>query len=340
MPDIIDCKIVEVSDVMAHPNADTLDLAKAGGWQVVVRKGDWEDGEKGLFIVPDAQLPDDREWAADLLRYTGKQNRVKTVKLRGEFSNGILIKIADVEKEFTDAKIPADRIEHLGPKTLADTLGITHYCPPVPQDLAASGFGLPYGIHKTDEENWESLDVNDRRIGQRALVTKKMDGCSATFIANPDGETWVCGRRFTYKQECSNRYTDVAKPILPKLIAWAKKHGKTIAVRGEITGQGIQSFGINKDSKGPLKFNLFNVMLPEEPDDALRLGHWGQPSHFLEINKELGLNTVPVLGEVVVTQELLEQYQKAPAEDGEGVVLNFVDGHYKAKSMEYYSKIK
>lgn len=338
MANIIDAKIVTVTDVRPHPNADSLELASAGGWQVCVRKGEWQNGEQAIFICPDSCLPDNREWSSELLRYTGKQNRVKVVKLRGEMSNGILMKIADVESEFTSQKIPADRIVHLGPHTLANVMGITHYVPPLPPGLDAIANGLPFGMEKTDEENWESLDTRELRLGQEALVTRKIDGCSATFIATPNGETWVCGRRFQYSPMSDNRYTIVSRTVLPSLISWAKRHNKTIAARGEITGQGIQSFKINPHCVGPLKFHLFNITLPEESDEALRYGYWGSESHFLEVNKELKLNTVPVLGVQTVTMDLLKAYQQAPASEGEGVVFNFRDGHYKAKSQPYDMK--
>lgn len=334
-----DCYFIRISGVHEHPNAEKLDIGYANNWQVVIPKDTWVNGELGLYICPDATLPDDKDWVTPYLGYLGRQNRVKIIKLRGEYSNGILLKFDEI-KSYFDAFCP-ESIEELEPEVIAQVLGIKHYAPPMPNDLSIAFGGLPYNLNKTDEENWESLKDKDLHLGERALVTKKMDGCSATYIATPEGEFVCCGRRFTYKNECENRYTNVGlNQVYEPLIAYAKKHNKIIAVRGEITGQGIQSFGINQDSKGPLTFNLFNCTFPDEPDPKVRKGCWGQWSHFLEVNKELGLKTVPILGEVIITKELLKSYQNAPASEGEGVVLNFAEGSYKAKSAEYYSKIK
>lgn len=69
---------------------------------------------------------------------------------------------------------------------------------------------------------------------------------------------------------------------------------------------------------------------------------YGTQGHFLWCTKVLGLEleTVPILGEMTITKDLLLHFQQAPKEDGEGVVIEFEDGtHYKAKSMDYYSSI-
>lgn len=329
----VDCHFAAIKNVQKHPNADALDIATVNGWQVVIPKDSWHNGDLGLFICPDATLPSDKEWCKDLIRYTGSQNRVKIVKLRGEFSHGILIHVEDIKHLLPENYTSKSWQE------IATILGIGHFNPPLPNDLSMSGSVLPFGLSKTDEENFQSLSDKELFIGETALATRKLDGCSATYVATPTGEYIICGRRFTYKEECSNRYTIIGQQLKNQLLTYAKNHNKVIAARGEITGQGIQNFKINPDCKGPLQFNLFNCSFPEETDYDLRNGHYGTPNHFLEVNKELGFKTVPILGEVVITKELLKQYENAPASHGEGIVLNCKHGHYKAKSSDYYSKL-
>lgn len=170
-----------------------------------------------------------------------------------------------------------------------------------------------------------------------------MDGCSATYILTADGEFYCCGRRFTYKNDCFNRYTKVGHKIVrPALEKWVKKYNETIIVRGEITGHGADGNKVNKDSKGPLKFNLFKTIHPSKDNTIWKWGLYGTQGRFLWCTEVLGLEleTVPILGEMTITKDLLLQFQQAPKEDGEGVVIEFEDGaHYKAKPMDYYSNI-
>lgn len=337
----MDCLFSRITNIHPHPNADKLDLGLVNNWPVVVPKGSFIENEIGLFICPDAKLPNNKVWAEPFLNYTGKENRVRTVKLRGEYSNGIFVKLEDLVSEYSiyDENLMLD----IKPEQVAIDLGIGHYSPPLPNDLAVAFPDLPFNLAKTDEENWENIPEYQLLLGQKALVTRKMDGCSATYILTADGEFYCCGRRFTYKNDCFNRYTKVGHEIVrPALEKWVKKYNETIIVRGEITGQGVNGNKVNKDSKGPLKFNLFKTIHPSKNNTIWKWGYYGTQGHFLWCTKVLGLEleTVPILGEMTITKDLLLHFQQAPKEDGEGVVIEFEDGtHYKAKSMDYYSSI-
>lgn len=70
-----------------------------------------------------------------------------------------------------------------------------------------------------------------------------------------------------------NRYTKVGHEIVrPALEKWVKKYNETIIVRGEITGHGVNGNKVNKDSKGPLKFNLFKTI---HPSKIIQFGNGG-----------------------------------------------------------------
>ena len=69
--------------------------------------------------------------------------------------------------------------------------------------------------------------------------------------------------------------------------------------------------------------------------------------HFLKIVEQIKeitgieLRTVPILGEEILSKDLLISYTKKPKEFGEGVVLNFYNGigSCKSKSLDYLGKI-
>lgn len=245
----MDCLFSRITNIHPHPNADKLDLGLVNNWPVVVPKGSFIENEIGLFICPDAKLPNNKVWAEPFLNYTGKENRVRTVKLRGEYSNGIFVKLKDLASEYSIHD--EDLILDIKPEQVAIDLGIGHYSPPLPNDLAVAFPNLPLNLTKTDEENWENIPEHQLLLGQKALVTRKMDGCSATYILTAGGEFYCCGRRFTYKNDCFNRYTKVGHEIVrPALEKWVKKYNETIIVRGEEGEFGVVEELLNKNPDG------------------------------------------------------------------------------------------
>ena len=95
--------------VRPHPNADKLALGTTmvGGFQVIVGK-DTEDGTLGVFFPSDGQLSHDFCVANNLYKPAGmfEQNRrVKTIRLRGEQSEGFWCQLSYLEMY---TKLPVD----------------------------------------------------------------------------------------------------------------------------------------------------------------------------------------------------------------------------------------
>jgi hypothetical protein len=117
------------------------------------------------------------------------------------------------------------------------------------------------------------------------------------------------------------------------------KHHERVAVRGEICGQAIQKFSINKDSVGLPTFNMYGAVFPDRPSKNDEFAYLNSQTYWPQLADELGIKKVPLLGMVEFTHELVDKYLNAPAEDGEGVVVNWEGGTFKIKSRDYYSKI-
>jgi len=107
-------EVVEVNDVQEHTNADALELAIVKGWQVIVKKGQFEAGDIAVHIPPNAMIPEEvsDEWG--VTQYLSK-GRVRVARLRGEHSYGFLV------ANDTGAALGTDLKEHYG---------ITEYEPP------------------------------------------------------------------------------------------------------------------------------------------------------------------------------------------------------------------
>ena len=88
-----------VTEVIKHPNGDALELATVLGWQVVTRINEAKVGDKIIYCEIDGLLPGDAEWVPPAVRgRVEKQKdqtwyRIKTIKLRKELSQGLIIPI-------------------------------------------------------------------------------------------------------------------------------------------------------------------------------------------------------------------------------------------------------
>lgn len=43
-------RIVQIDDIIPHTNADSLEIAKIGGWQVVVKKDEFKKGDHAVRL--------------------------------------------------------------------------------------------------------------------------------------------------------------------------------------------------------------------------------------------------------------------------------------------------
>ena len=102
-------QIVERID--PHPNADRLELATILGWQVVIAKGETETGQKVVYCEIDSLLPWDAEWLPPAVKNRveeGKPFRIKTIKLRGEISQGLIIPLKGTSLSKIDDLVDTD----------------------------------------------------------------------------------------------------------------------------------------------------------------------------------------------------------------------------------------
>ena len=370
-----DARFDKIQKIVPHDNANSLEIAIVSNFPCIVRKGEFKEGDWCFYIRDDAKLigydekKDGKDctfhWQENLLNYLGGGGRVKTIKLRGKTSMGILLKPETVlwrgvEAPASDGELQVWNAMISDPESgaafLEDQFGIKHWTAPQTNigDLSTLHCGLEDNVRVSDEENHENLDEADLHLGAKCLVTKKLDGTSSTVICRPDGTFAVTTRHNTLKPEADNVYTKYTKEAVAAGLWYAKKFNTTIAFQGEVCCQSVQRFGINKD-KELNDYFVYKCYFPNEENWHVRMGTYGTDSHFLKVIGECNANGfnvkhVPVLEETVVSRELLKKYNEMPADWGEGVVINVkvedindmssLVWDYKSKSREYLMKIK
>ena len=224
--------VVKIVDIQPIPGADAIVVATVKGWKVVVKVNEYKVGDLAVYYEIDSFLPIRPQF--EFLRKSSYKRmassegfRLKTIRLRGQISQGLL------------TPIPEGISNPREGDDLTEALDIVKYEPPIPAQLAGKIKGtFPSFIPKTDEiriQNFES-EVGFSPVGERAYVTEKLDGTSFTCYFN-NGVFGVCGRNWELSETSDNSLWRMAN--LLQLKEKMTKHGKNIALQGELVGAGI-----------------------------------------------------------------------------------------------------
>ena len=224
--------VVKIVDIQPIPGADAIVVATVKGWKVVVKVNEYKVGDLAVYYEIDSFLPIRPQF--EFLRKSSFKRmgssegfRLKTIRLRGQISQGLLTPIPE---GISNPKEGDD---------LTEALDIVKYEPPIPAQLAGKIKGtFPSFIPKTDEiriQNFES-EVGFSPVGERAYVTEKLDGTSFTCYFN-NGVFGVCGRNWELSETSDNSLWRMANVL--QLKEKMTKHGKNIALQGELIGAGI-----------------------------------------------------------------------------------------------------
>jgi RNA ligase (TIGR02306 family) len=314
-----------VNAVEPIPNADAIEKIRVLGWWVVVKKGEHQPGDRVVYCEIDSLLPERPEF--EFLRASSFKPaqtdpagevtlpagfRIKTVKLRGQVSQGIC---------FPLSILPPGAPTEEGAE-LTELLGIRKWEPPIPVGMGGKvKGGFPGFLPKTDETRVQVLEpVLLRHRGKTFYVTEKLDGTSFTAFLR-QGEFGICSRNLWMDEaDESNILVRVARGLKleEKLRQARERLGHDLAIQAEVIGPGIQK---NKYALKAVTFRVFNVL---NVDTYRLLDH----AAMLEALARMELEAVPQLGTVVLNHtvdELVAFSEGAsvlnPQIQREGVVL-------------------
>lgn len=345
--------IQRVADIRPIEGADAIEVVRINNWDVVAKKGEYKIDDLCVYCEIDSFLPIKEEY--EFLRKSsfkkmGDQEgfRLRTVKLRGQVSQGLVLPLSVLEGEdemkISYSEQPWGKQLQLGPYDNAlvieegvdvtELLGIVKYEPPIPAQLAGQVKGnFPSFLRKTDEERVQNLTKNYNNwveLGLDFYVTEKLDGSSATFYLK-DGEFGVCSRNLDLKEDEENTYWKVAREL--QIEEKLKANGRNLAIQGELIGEGIQGNPYKIKGHTVRFFNVFDIDRQE---------YYGLPMFLAIMEHELKLNTVPILTELTMKlpktiDEVLEfadgKSVLNPDFDREGVVFRTMDRKISFKAI-------
>lgn len=272
------------------PIGDRADALTILGWTVVVSRDTYQIGDLCCYIPIDMKVDNTRECFKFL-----KDPVIKTVKICGVYSQGIVMPVPDGYNEGDDA---------------SEYYGVTKY-EKIVEDESTGKFPK-HIINVTDEPNFKSKPkwINSFK-NERVYITQKMDGSSMTIIHTPD-MTCVCSRKCIAPDE-SDMYK-YATPILHRLSSY------NIVIQGEFCGPKINK---NRHRFTEFKFFVFTIKLDGQ--------YLGWPA-IKQICDDLGLETVPLIEIMDFAEHDIAYFQQyANSRSGEGIVIRPV----VPKMMDY-----
>lgn len=243
--------------------ADAIMRAHVLGWWVVVKAGEYAPGAPVVYCEVDTLLPERPEF--EFLRKSSYRPaiddgvvfrrpagfRIKTVKLRGQVSQGICFPLS-VLPPGTPTDVGAD---------VSAALGVVKYEVPPPVGMTGRVKGpFPHFLPKTDETRVQVLaEVLAKYRGTRFAVSEKLDGTSFTAYLRGD-DYGICSRNLLLDEtDESNLLCRLALSVdvRGKLAELQTRFGHPVAVQAEVVGPGIQK---NKYARPAAELRVFSLL--------------------------------------------------------------------------------
>lgn len=293
--------VIRINEIQIHGNADKLEIIPIEGYQAIVFKGQFKVGDLAYYVPPDSIVPDRPEYAFlwGGATYEGgtpeKKRRITAKKLRGEWSEGVLMPLVQMPSgvwSLPRQSMEQEKILHaIEGDDVAEYLSIRHYDPPEPGEgtIPGGNEGNPKSRrYPRTFRGWASLikswlqgerreggislptyDVeaykkfmNTFELGEMVYVTEKIHGSNARFTFRKGyfgaGRFYV-GSRNLWKAPTSRCAWRRATQENPWIEVWCRQH-PGYALYGEITQT---QKGYHYGSGDKICFFVFDVRKPD-----------------------------------------------------------------------------
>ena len=320
--------LTTIKEIKPHNNAERLEVAVVYGFQVVVRKGQYNVGDRVYYVPIDSILPSQLENTIFPPESKIKLNksRVRQIRIRGLASQGMLMD----PKEMTPEDLGV--LEH----DYAYFFGITKYEPPEPKGTALTS---PGGRKVKKKENplfhqYNGLDnikwyPDKFQPDELVIFQEKIHGTNARAALMPYSANTIwkkvlkllrlapefefCYGSNTVQLQNKPGHTGYyGEDVYGKVFASIKAEEKlkpNESIYGEIYGEGIQK-GYDYGVKGHHKFILFDVKVRNN-DGTYR---WLNPDEVKAYADDRGFDMVPeIYRGPYISLDFAKQHSEGPS---------------------------
>jgi RNA ligase (TIGR02306 family) len=260
--------IEQIKSTRPIPGADRIEVALLAGmdFEFVIAKGQFRPGDKVLYFPVDSLLPPP---LIERLGLTGRlagrdENRVKTISLRGQLSQGLVASLDLVPEGLVD------------PDAITSFLNVTKYEPPENICSDAILSRLPDGQGKYDVESADRyVEIAARLMDEPVFITEKVEGSNLWVRAETDGSVAVGQRENTITPRDGVEHTFHVIARRHRLDELARSFGRDqpVVVYGEALGPKIQGNIYNFKTHGVRLFDVrvgFRFLAPAAFLEAVR----------------------------------------------------------------------
>lgn len=374
--------IQKILNVRPIEGADKIEVAEVLGWEVVVGKDEFKVGDLAIYFEIDSFLnAEDERYASFQPRFTNwgtkRGMKLKTIKLRGQISQGLLMPI----DRFIEVRGMIEGAD------VTDALKIEKW-EPIEETRGNGGGGsgggkpFPHFIRKTDQERVQNyLRELPKHLDETFEVTIKLDGSSMTVYAlnktspyyedalkmqtkkmtkmqqflqkfkkffgiykDPETVYAVCSRNLQLKEQDGSNFWNYVEHN--GVINAVKRVNRNLAFQGELIAPSIQ---LNYEKVNEAQYHIYDVFDIDKQQYLL-------PEEARHYTNKAGLKYVPVIDEAfdlktlestdmkVLTQKILDKAEGAGMNPGvkrEGIVFKSnqnKDFSFKAISTSYLLK--
>jgi len=336
-------KIVNLAPI---DGADKIETATVLGWEIVVKKGEYNVGDLCSYIQIDTVVPELPEY--DFLRE--RKYRVRTIKLRKQLSQGLIVPlpigkwkegddltdllgIKKYEKvDNNPARYEKPRMPKLWHKKVFYIFKYNFLFKAFPTLQKKSRSPFPtHLVGITDEERIQNIpQVLSQYSGKPFIVSYKLDGSSITIIHSKvfgRSKFRICSRRFELHDKTNDWYRVFSNTEFKHEIAKLVNHFKTndIIVQGEAIGK----FNGNHHNLPNEQIRLFNIYV-----NGKRLNQ----KQFHEVCLANNIPHCPIYKETVLNHSLPEILKESEIKDiinpnvwAEGLVWRCIEDNMSFK---------
>lgn len=289
----IKVEVTAIQNLRPHNNADTLELATVGGWQICVKKGMYHNNDQVVYFEQGTVIPKEVADRLGVTQYLSEKTDINgqrvlvihRVKLRGEPSFGLVI------TPEPGMQLGQDVAEFYSAVKFSPPVKITQQHNPArfrPEDPRFPAY--------TDIENMRSYSTIFTD-GEEVIATEKIHGTNSRvgFIRDIiEGETKpvkAAGSRKLQRPAPENNdlqhdlyWTPHSIPSVANLLEYliAQNHQQAV-IYGEIYGKGIQPYTYGMSGVG---FRAFDIMI-----NGIYLNY----DDMMALCSQYGIETVPLI---------------------------------------------
>ena len=173
------CYVTTINEVKPIPGADNIEVVVAGGWNCITKKGEYDVNDLVIIATTDAIIPQELSDDMGVTNYLRKGGRVRTVKLRGVYSECLIIPFGYAEK------LTHPKAKWAEGADMMDLFKIYKYEPPAVQIQLSSGRKIKYhqnpnfGVYYKfpNAKNVSGMFTEEDNV----QITRKLHGTNARY---------------------------------------------------------------------------------------------------------------------------------------------------------------